>query len=201
MKNINQYRLGTGLRVRLADTAVYYCLTENGREREVAIPYENIIGSKVRWDEDKPWTRKVGAFLLTLGIVQLGYQLLAGGGAVYLPGVSLLAGACFLLAFRLTRAAYWKLDCQGETEIKLFRSIPDETSVDAFIGQLLDKRNAYLRSLYGQVNARLDYQGQYVNFDRLRSYGVFDEEEYREKVAELNRVFQVEERRIGFFTQ
>jgi hypothetical protein len=180
--------------LRLDEKVVYYSVTKNGNENEVALPYENVVGYVVSWDISRVWMLHTGI----LGAV-LGFFLLM---SVTIVGISVLViGAVLIVAYFVTRESYWKIACQNGEFIYLYKAVPDAETVSAFIEALLEKRNAYMRTHYGQLNKGLPYEQQYSNLQWLRSIDVFSEQEFRQRENELNELFHMEERPIGFFAK
>jgi len=194
MKAIEQVRFFNRRSLRMEENVVFYSVTKKGNENEVAIPYEQIVGYVVSWDTSYVWALNTGIVAVVVGFV-LSFSMTTYGILTMVTGFVLAA------AYFLTKESYWKIACQDGMLIYMYKAVPDAETVSAFIEALLEKRNAYLRAHYGQVNKGLPYEQQYGHLQWLRSVDVFSEEEFREKENELNELFHMEDRPIGFFAK
>jgi len=194
MKAIEQRRLFGRRSLRMDEKVVYYSVTKNGNENEVALPYEQIVGYAVSWDTSYVWALNTGIVAIAVGFV-LSFSMTTYGILTMVTGFALTA------AYFLTKESYWKIACQEGVFIYMYKAVPDAETVSAFIEALMEKRNTYLRAHYAQMTKVLPYEQQYGNLQWLRAVDVITEQEFREKENELNELFHIEERPIGFFAK
>ncbi len=194
MKAIEQVRYFNRRSLRMEENVVFYSVTKKGNENEVAIPYEQIVGYVVSWDTSYAWVLNTGIIAIVVGFI-LSFSLTTYGMLTMVTGFALAA------AYFLTKESYWKITCQEGVYIYLYKAVPDAETVSAFIEALMEKRNTYLRAHYAQVTKVLPYEQQYGNLQWLRAVDVISEQEFREKENELNELFHLEDRPIGFFAK
>jgi hypothetical protein len=74
-------------------------------------------------------------------------------------------------------------------QLKFYAEKPSCEEVNAFAEQLIEARNAYLFSKYGQPTRHLDYASQLNNLNWLLNSRAVSKKVYDEKLNELNALF------------
>jgi hypothetical protein len=75
----------------------------------------------------------------------------------------------------------------------------DYSKIQNFIEETIKKRNEYLKIKYGHPNPHLSYDAQYSNLNILQREGVLTMEEYKDKIALLNAMFNQSAPKQTFF--
>jgi hypothetical protein len=75
---------------------------------------------------------------------------------------------------------------------------PSEEEVEVFIHNLIHTRRSYLLEKFGGFNRLLSYEQQYHNLMWLTDTDVITNEEYLEKLEELNHLFSITRELSGF---
>ena len=83
-------------------------------------------------------------------------------------------------------------------QILFYRSNPSRAAVDAFIDEVLKRRDSYLLDKFGTLDKGLPYDNQLYNLQWLNRNWVLSDEEYRAREQQLKRMFNLETRPIGF---
>lgn len=66
----------------------------------------------------------------------------------------------------------------GKNQIRLYRNIPDPTTVDLFLLGLFESRKDYLKERYTRIDCDLPVKGQLDNLSALLEQGIINTEEY-----------------------
>ncbi|MBF8456747.1 hypothetical protein IV494_06080 [Kaistella sp. G5-32] len=93
---------------------------------------------------------------------------------------------------------FWKINLAGGSFLKIYKNSPAKSEVDHFIEELFNRRNEYLKKMYGHINPNLDYENQHNNFRWLLNMKVFSTLEFEEKVRSLDEIFNKNSTKIGF---
>ncbi|WP_146603243.1 hypothetical protein [Flavobacterium aquaticum] len=184
------------------ETKVVYKSTLFGKEFEVSIPYENLSRHKdsyllnrknfyipvialgfltfvtFMWRNDKDLQNDLGE-----------YQWIIWGGFF------LISTSIYLLSIE----NLWRIRVHYNTYLYFFKSIPNKKVVDDFLEFLFEMRDNYLKETYFyKPNKNLSFESQINNLQWLRKNEVISASEFKNRMKELEEVFNQEQTKIGF---
>ena len=155
---------------------------------EENIAFENINGDRFFHIDKSPQYLIGGAVILIIASYIL-IDVIHTNSENYLPaGVWAMGGITFILLYFLHRPKVFFLKTYSGRYIKFLVS-KDPSEIQSFIADVLKKRNEYLKIKYGMPNPHLNYDSQFSNLNILQKERVISMEEYKEKIEELNRLF------------
>ena len=187
---------------QIMETKVVYKSTLFGREHEISIPFENLSRNKdsyllnrknfyipvialgfltfvtFTWRNDKDFQNDLG-----------GYQWIIWGF------LFVISTTVYLLSIE----NLWRIRTQYNTYLFFFKSIPNKKAVDNFLESLFEMRNNYLKETYFyKPNRNLSFESQKNNLQWLRKNEVISGTEFKNRMKELEEVFNQEQKKIGF---
>jgi hypothetical protein len=155
---------------------------------EENIAFENINGDRFFHIDKSPQYLVCAAVILIIASYIL-IDAIHANSENYLPaGVWATGGIAFILLYFLHRPKIFFLKTYAGRYIKFLVS-KDSSEIQSFIADVLKKRNDYLKIKYGMPNPHLNYDSQFSNLNILQKERVISMEEYKEKIDELNRLF------------
>ncbi|RAK25283.1 hypothetical protein B0I03_101448 [Flavobacterium aquaticum] len=201
-KELVQKRGFTKREAKIMETKVVYKSTLFGKEFEVSIPYENLSRHKdsyllnrknfyipvialgfltfvtFMWRNDKDLQNDLGE-----------YQWIIWGGFF------LISTSIYLLSIE----NLWRIRVHYNTYLYFFKSIPNKKVVDDFLEFLFEMRDNYLKETYFyKPNKNLSFESQINNLQWLRKNEVISASEFKNRMKELEEVFNQEQTKIGF---
>lgn len=133
---------------------------------------------------------------LTTGIIALAfygfilYESLQDNSPLYIYNSAwALAGIVFITLFFIHRPKVYLIATTTGTYIP-FPICGESEAVQTFIAKVFEHRDAYLKVKYGHPNPHLSYDAQFSNFNILQREDIITLEEYEEKIALLNHMFE-----------
>ena len=108
------------------------------------------------------------------------------------PGIIIfwiLVGAGLLTAYFVTRADKTYLYTTDNTAFIFYNNKPSLEEVDTFITEVINTRNEQLLLKYGMPNKNLPYASQLENLNWLLNIQAITLNDYNDKVAQLNNIF------------
>ena len=98
-----------------------------------------------------------------------------------------------------TKEVLWKVRVQNNTYLFFLKNHPDKETVNDFIDSLFVSRDKYLRETYFfEPTKYVTYESQKNNFQWLRRMEAINNEEFQKKKKELDEVFNMGVKKIGF---
>jgi len=190
MKTLKQSHFFTTKTVMLDESKLHYKVSKFGKKNTLSIPYEE-VSSKQKTSEIlvKHGFLLAAMVLIVFSILLTSLRTFGKGLGESLELYSLALGVISLLIYFVSKEKHWKLQLTNGGFIYFYQSIPDNTSVEVFIKQLMDKRNAYLLKTYGQLDATLDYQSQIDQLQWLKDIKVLSGKNFQQKKKELKNMF------------
>ena len=201
-KELIQKRGFTKREAKIMETKVVYKSTLFGREFEISIPYENLSRHK-----DSYLLNRKNFYIpvIALGFLSFvtftwrndkDFQNDLGGYQWIIWGVLFLISTTIYL---LSIENLWRVRVQYNTYLFFFKSIPNKKAVDNFLESLFEMRNNYLKETYFyKPNRNLSFESQKNNLQWLRKNEVISGTEFKNRMKELEEVFNQEQTKIGF---
>lgn len=198
MKSLKQRNLFSKREFRIADSKLFYKISEFGNEKESTIPFENLEVEPVSY---KNYNYPLLAISLVFYI--MAYSLfsnwLEGKAATVLGGPILaIVASGFLGYFWFGRENYWQVRCFENQNISILKDKPSKKKVNDFISELRLSRNIYLKETYANIDENLSYENQLSSLKWLRSLNALSKEEFDLKYDILKTSIKPDKRNIGF---
>lgn len=187
--DFSQQRLLDKRHFRFMEDGLFIHSSSAGKVHEYEIKYEN-IGSKIIY-----WKNGLNIYLLVAAFLTVASILLCFdttepkvelSARLFLIPIILL---CISLYFITYKKARYITNPGNSNPIELFSNKPNIEAVDNFIHEILSKRRTFLLQRYGQLNKNLSYEPQYYSLTWLLENEVINEEEYDQKLQELNSLY------------
>lgn len=156
---------------------------------EEHIPFENIKNDRFYY------VQKSSLLLISGGICLLIYLLILADSLknntnYYIINLTwALLGLIFIGLYFFLRPKVFFLKTFTGKFIK-FKIAKNEVEIAAFVKNIIERRNEYLKLKYGAPNSYLSYDAQYSNFNIMVKENIITTEEYQEKIEELNSLFK-----------
>ncbi len=156
---------------------------------EEHISFENIKSDRFFHVEKSPFLL-IGAGITTLIYFLILGESLKNNDKVLFISLTwpVLATGLIVSYFLLQRKVFFLKTFTGKNIGFSIKN--NELEVADFVNSLFEKRNSYLKAMYGTANAQLSYDGQYSNFSILLRDSIITESEYQEKIDQLNAIFE-----------
>jgi len=154
---------------------------------ESHIPFENIKSERFFYVQ-RSYQYLVGAGLFTLFFaLSLGESLKTKS---YSPAILVwgLPGIIFIVLFFALQPRVYFLKTFTGAYLK-FKVSNNEAEIIAFVKNIIDKRNEYIRFKYGIPNVNIGYDQQYSNFNIMLREKIITADEFKEMVDKLNALF------------
>ncbi|TGD58266.1 hypothetical protein [Flavobacterium humi] len=109
-------------------------------------------------------------------------------------------GIILLLIFLFKKEKSWRIGLlSNNTNVFIYKKIPNEEIVNNFIENIFSARNKYLRENYYMIlDKNLNYEDQFKNLKWLKHIEAISKEEFDEKYKELKTIFNYDKKSIGF---
>ena len=169
-------------------------------ESEFHTPFEKITGNKIYLVEDSKLAMVLGAGFALLSLILFISSFSNTDIEKVAAPIWLAASVISFLVYVKTKKRKLFLKTSENQTIEFYNDKPSREEVDAFIKELIEHRNDYLNTKYGQPSKRLEFGQQIENFNWLLNTRVISRVEYDEKVNTLNAMFNITpgENKIGF---
>lgn len=146
--------------------------------------YRTVLTDKVAKTQHLFWA----AVLNGLGAA---FYFKGGAMTLWIPFLLLTIGTSLWGYYHWTARLYLKVKIMDNRYFVLRKSSPDATTVEHFLEELFERRDAYLINEYGQINTRLTYNYQLEQFKRLRRLQVWNEEQFEEQCQQLESMHRL----------
>ncbi|WP_312768136.1 hypothetical protein [Epilithonimonas sp.] len=169
-----------------------------GNRDEMDIPFENILPNKFGVFKNSLLLFIISGFfyLLSLGLL---YERFNGDNIEeYAEIFWTLVATVFLVIGIVTMENYWRINLSNNNSIKIIKKSPNKDEVNIFIQKLFEKRDEYLMNNYGFINPNISYENQLNNIVWLRKMKVLDHNGFQAKKNELENIFSISSKKIGF---
>jgi hypothetical protein len=179
---------------------IKYITSKFGKSSEVNIPYEDLTNFK----ESHSFTNhRLGVAALIFLFLSLIMLATINDKDFDLGGVLFWGLLCIISStiYFFTNEEVWKIKLQNYTYIFINKKSPNQDEVNQFIEILLNQRKKYLYDNYAYINRNLAYESQFKNFQWLKKIEVIDNEEYKDWLAKLDKLFKSEKNTIGFLRE
>lgn len=198
MKELKQTKNFVKREFRLTDSKLFYNVSKFGNGNEVDIPFENISGDKVSFKSTNHILLLIaGAIYLIAIAIQI--SIFRGGNTENFAGLFWgIVGTVFLVLYFLSMQDFWKIRLVNDGYLYIHKKIPNKTTADMFIEELMKSRNDFLKENYAVVDENLSYESQLNNFKWLKSINAISKEEFDQKYAELKQSVKPKTPNIGF---
>ncbi|MGV6819322.1 MAG: hypothetical protein ACWA5T_02360 [Parvularcula sp.] len=174
-----QKRLAHRTRFEFGERGLSYHVKDQRSATDFKLAYGEIPFNKIFFVEQNNWLRNVGILWLVIGAAELiAYVVDGTGGRV--PFLWLLLGAGCLSAYQILKTRFTIFETPHG---RLF--ILEDAQHDEIVGALEDRRDAFFRSAYGEVDFENDPDSEYQKFEWLRENDIISEEEFRAKISQL----------------
>lgn len=183
----------------LKDSSIFVKSKSFGSYNEYEIPYENIQPNKYNIKSSNSILFFIAIFFFLLAL--LNYYFVIEGDKDIEPEASfvwIFFGVVLTFFGVKLNENYWKIYTTNNQYLKFFKKLPNEKKVNEFLDEFYKKRNSYLIETYGNINPNLDYEKQYNNIVWLKTVKAFSENDFNEKILELEEVFNKRVNKIGF---
>ena len=151
---------------------------------DVDVAYANLPLKTSTKIEDNSWWRNAGYIWCGIGVLNIGMGLAAGEGTSG-RGFWLIVGLACLAVYHLTRVKYTVLSFEGGNVFV----IQDGKTHDHVLQELMERRRAQLRSLYGEVDSESSLERETAKFEYLKDQGVLSDDEAKEKIRQVAAIF------------
>jgi len=172
---------------------------------ETGISLKHFVNKKLPTEENYPFENiksdrffhvaRSPLYLILTGLFLIMCVIASTDGGQPKTGVNFVAAAIFF-AFAVFGVLLYFLFCTKVFFFKTFtgkfirfRVKHNEVEISNFIENALNKRNDYINMKYGVPRQYLSYDGQYSNFGIMLKERMISEQEYLQKVSELNKIF------------
>lgn len=108
------------------------------------------------------------------------------GAELFYLSFALVCLTLYILTFKKAR---FLSKSNNANAIEFLSKNPTEEDLGNFINQILLRRNSFLLGRYGQLNKNISYESQYDNLKWLLDNGVLNQNDYNEKIVELEELF------------
>lgn len=183
---------------KILDTKVIYKSTIFGKEAEVSIPYEELSRDKESHFKTIPYINIIIGILSFFTFICFIYK----NDKDFEDKAWLFWGTLLLVAiiiYFFTKEVLWKVRVQNNTYLFFLKNHPDKETVNDFIDSLFVSRDKYLRDTYFfEPTKYVTYESQKNNFQWLRRMEAINNEEFQKRKKELDEVFNMEVKKIGF---
>lgn len=198
MKELRQRKNFVKREFRLTESKLFYNVTKFGNGNEVDIPFENINGDKVSFKSINH-TLLIIAGIIYLIAIAIQVSAYRGGNTEDFAGLFwAIVATVFLVLYFLSKQNFWKIRLNNDSYLYIHKNIPNKSTADKFIENLMKSRNGYLKENYAIVDENLSYESQLNNFKWLKSINAISKEEFDQKYAELKQVVKPQPPNIGF---
>lgn len=171
------------------DTGLLLFVKSKESEKELYYPFEVICTSKATILDHNKTTLVIAYIFAIITII----VFIAG---FFDPTVEIIAAPIWALISIVLFIYYYKtkkkktyLQTTDNRTIEFVIEDGPHDTVDNFIHELINERNTYLISKYGNINRHLEYNPQLENLNWLLNARVISKAQYDEKIQELNALF------------
>ena len=187
--DFSQQRLLEKRHFRFMEDGLFIHSSNAGMTHEYEIKYENIGTKIIYWKNGLNIYLLVAAFLTAASVIfcfDITEPEVEPSMRLFLVVLILL---CISLYFITYKKARYITTPNNSNPIELFSNKPSIEAVDDFIDEILSRRKTFLLQRFGQLNKNLSYEPQYYSLTWLLDNKVINEEEYDQKLQELNSLY------------
>lgn len=102
----------------------------------------------------------------------------------------ILAFIATIVTIMFYKRSFYLARPNNSNAIEFLLNKPSKFELDEFINELKQRRKEYLITKYGQINRMLSYEPQYNQLLWLFDNNVLGENEYKDRLAQLNDLFK-----------
>lgn len=161
--------------------AINFAYKDKSGSGDVDIPYGEIPKKSSIRIEQNLWLRNVGYLWCLLGVIQLGYAVMASK-PLSGTGFWLVLGAICLTWSHFTKVKYTVFQAPGGN---LF-VIQDDKTHDKIIEELMARRKIQLRSWYDNIDTNKTAESELAKFKWLQDQEVLTKEETAQRIAQVH---------------
>ncbi|WDO12750.1 hypothetical protein MH928_15685 [Flavobacterium sp. WW92] len=198
METLRQRKLFITREITLLEAKLNYKTLKYGNENEYKIRYEDIREKNSYKDMQLIFAIiAIGFFVIAL----LGFSFAETEGESSGLEMFIIFGTVavgFLGFYLLNRKSFWKIKLANNTFLLVEKDKPSVLETNTFLDMLYEKRNAYLKETYFQIDSNLEYDYNYHNLKWLYDIEVVTKAELEEKYAELRALYKSDKKSIGF---
>ncbi|RKS25317.1 hypothetical protein CLV94_0347 [Flavobacterium endophyticum] len=198
METLRQRKLFITREITLLEAKLNYKTLKYGNENEYKIRYEDIREKNSYKDMQLIFAIiAIGFFVIAL----LGFSFAETEGESSGLEMFIIFGTVavgFLGFYLLNRKSFWKIKLANNTFLLVEKDKPSVLETNTFLDMLYEKRNAYLKETYFQIDSNLEYDYNYHNLKWLYDIEVVTKAELEEKYAELQALYKPDKKSIGF---
>lgn len=198
MEKLRQRKLFITREITLLEAKLNYKTLKYGNENEYKIRYEDIREKNSYKDMQLIFAIiAIGFFVIAL----LGFSFAETEGESSGLEMFIIFGIVavgFLGFYLLNRKSFWKIKLANNTFLLVEKDKPSVLETNTFLDMLYEKRNAYLKETYFQIDSNLEYDYNYHNLKWLYDIEVVTKAELEEKYAELQALYKPDKKSIGF---
>lgn len=198
METLRQRKLFITREITLLEAKLNYKTLKYGNENEYKIRYEDIREKNSYKDMQLIFAIiAIGFFVIAL----LGFSFAETEGESSGLEMFIIFGTVavgFLGFYLLNRKSFWKIKLANNTFLLVEKDKPSVLETNTFLDMLYEKRKAYLKETYFQIDSNLEYDYNYHNLKWLYDIEVVTKAELEEKYAELQALYKPDKKSIGF---
>jgi len=201
MKSLKQKRYFDSREFYLNDDYINVKFKNLKKTNEVGIDYDYVTGKKQRIVDGSVTTYvifRISFILVTLSF--LGVQFTDKITSTHI-GIFAIIGFTALIIYYFSRNDFLKIDVSDNEYIYMHRKIPNESEVEKFVDNLMEKRNEYLKKKHLSFDKLLPYEEQHKNLRKLVDFKVINQTEFEDEESKLKRLFgniNEPKQKIGF---
>lgn len=156
MSELTQRRFFTRRDFRIGERKLFYNHSEWGNSNEVDIPFENIDGEKVSFRKANNLLlgASIMVFLVSMSLLY-GY-ITNGNGERFAWLFWLVISVSIFFFYWNSRQSFWKIKLANNSYVYIHKNIPSKETANKFIEDLINSRNDFLLSTYGNIDENLD---------------------------------------------
>lgn len=171
------------------ETGLHISINSRQNSTEKHIPFENILINRT-----SQFTHNTTALLIAIVVFVISIILLisffrnANVGVDAGPFWMLVSTVIFIYYYRSRSRKMYLSNSDGSYIIFIYEK-KHQNHVDAFIDQLIKKRNEYLSVKYTTLNKHLSYTSQHDNLNWMLNIKVISKDQFDISLVELNKLF------------
>ena len=154
------------------ETGLRYSIKDEQIKKSVLIPYENITNQWHEFFESNLSFRNYAIYTGVVGVIFLTINILYG--AKLWAWLFLIASPTFYVLYSKSKTAYKVINVENDIDIFIINDKQSSTIENL----ILEKRNEYLKRVYGQINYENDPEKEIGKFRWLTSLGIFSDREF-----------------------
>lgn len=197
MSTLKQKRFFTKREYKIHENKLYFKTSYIGGEGESIISFENISKEKTTYKSKNVMILIISLILFLFSVVSF---LLRGDKEVD-PNMWLFwifMSLTLMIIYITMRENSWKIRLYNNSWVYLFKTKPNQDSVNEFIALLFYERDNYLRETYLNLDTNLSYETQINDLKWLRNVEAISKEEFNNYYQDLKNLYAPKKGTIGF---